>query len=85
MCLFHYLIADESLGMLTTVVTLFMKYKVPKSSMSLSVARKRNLVLSVDVIVNLNLAHDCLVQMQEGSDPNLRPEATWFMKIGECQ
>ncbi|XP_044178056.1 testis-expressed protein 11-like [Acropora millepora] len=27
------------------------------------------------------IAQDCLVQMQEGSDPNLRPEATWFMKI----
>ncbi|XP_015759956.1 PREDICTED: testis-expressed sequence 11 protein-like [Acropora digitifera] len=27
------------------------------------------------------IAHDCLVQMQEGGDPNLRPEATWFMKI----
>lgn len=53
--------------------------------MSLSVARKRNLVLSVDVIVNLILAQHCLVQMQEGNDPNLRPEATWFMKIGECQ
>ncbi|XP_074625835.1 testis-expressed protein 11-like [Acropora palmata] len=27
------------------------------------------------------IAQDCLVQMQEGNDPNLRPEATWFMKI----
>lgn len=58
---------------------------VPKSNMSLSVTRKRNVVLSVDIIVNLILAQDCLVQMQEGSDPNLRPEATWFMKIGECR
>lgn len=62
-------------------------YEIQSSQkyVSLSVARKRNLVLSVDVIVNLILAQDCLVQMQEGNDPNLRPEATWFMKIGECQ
>lgn len=85
MYLFHYLIGDKSLGILTTVVTIFMKYKVPKSNMSLSVTRKRNVVLSVDIIVNLILAQECLVQMQEGSDPNLRPEATWFMKIGECR
>lgn len=53
--------------------------------MSLCVTRKPNLALSVDVIVNLISAQDCLVQMQEGSDPNVRPEATWFMKVGECQ
>ena len=67
------------------MVTIFIKYKVSKSNMSLCVTRKLNLALSVDVIVNLISAQDCLVQMQEGSDPNVRPEATWFMKVGECQ
>ncbi|KAK2550256.1 Testis-expressed protein 11 [Acropora cervicornis] len=49
-------------------------------------SKPQNKVTETDAHLLICLAaqlalEDCLVQMQEGNDPNLRPEATWFMKI----